>query len=151
LTSPTGSYKLTRQSFFLLLSYLILHQSSFFCRFTNLTLTPSSVQRLILVFFRYFSLIILRGRLRWLTVSFVRLISVTASYHVVPYQVAVKIDDLQHVIGQAIIFLLCGYYYLRQWGYVFVVVCLLATLRKTFRTDLPEIFREGWRPLPVNK
>ena len=65
-------------------------------------------------FFRYFSLIILRGRLRWLTVSFVRLISVTASYHVVPYQVAVKIDDLQHVIGQAIIFLLCGYYYLRQ-------------------------------------
>jgi len=38
-------------------------------------------------------------------------------------------------------------YYLRQIGYVFVVVCLsvclLATLRKNFRTDLHEIFKEG--------
>jgi len=34
-------------------------------------------------------------------------------------------------------------------GYVIVVVCLfvflLATLRKNFRTDLHEIFREGWQ------
>jgi len=36
-------------------------------------------------------------------------------------------------------------YYLRQGGYVFVVVCLLATLRRNFRTDLHEIFREGWQ------
>jgi len=43
--------------------------------------------------------------------------------------------------------------YLRQGGYVFVVVCLsvrlsvclLATLRKNFRMDLHEIFREGWQ------
>jgi len=43
-------------------------------------------------------------------------------------------------------------FYLRQGGYVFVVlclsvclfVCLLATLRKNFPTDLHEIFREGW-------
>jgi len=28
---------------------------------------------------------------------------------------------------------------------LFVFVCLLATLRKNFRTDLHEIFREGWR------
>jgi len=40
--------------------------------------------------------------------------------------------------------------YLRQGGYVIVVVCLsvclclLATLRKNFRPDLHEIFREGW-------
>ena len=42
-----------------------------------------------------------------------------------------------------------GHYYLRQWGYAIVVVCLsvclLATLRKNFWTDLREIFRElGW-------
>jgi len=40
-------------------------------------------------------------------------------------------------------------YYVRQGGYVFVVVCLvvclLATLHKNFRTDLHEIFREGWQ------
>ena len=40
-------------------------------------------------------------------------------------------------------------YYPRQGGYVIVVVCLfvclLATLRKNFRTDLHEIFREGWQ------
>jgi len=34
-------------------------------------------------------------------------------------------------------------------GYVFVVVCLfvclLATLRENFQTDLHEIFREGWQ------
>jgi len=36
------------------------------------------------------------------------------------------------------------YYYLRQGGYVFIVVCLLATLRKNFKTDWHEIFREGW-------
>jgi len=40
-------------------------------------------------------------------------------------------------------------YYRRQRGYVIVVVCLsvclLATLRKSFRTDLHEIFREGWQ------
>ena len=44
-------------------------------------------------------------------------------------------------------------YYLRQGGYVVVVVCLsvrlfvclLATLRKNFWTDLHEIFREGWQ------
>jgi len=47
--------------------------------------------------------------------------------------------------------------YLRQGGYVIVVVCLfvclsvcvsvcqLATLRKDFRMDLHEIFREGWQ------
>ena len=38
--------------------------------------------------------------------------------------------------------------YLRQ-GYVIVVlclsVCLLATLRKHFQTDLHEIFVEGWQ------
>jgi len=46
------------------------------------------------------------------------------------------------------------YYYLRRGGYIFVVVCLsvvclsvclLATLRKIFRTDLHENFREGWQ------
>ena len=48
-------------------------------------------------------------------------------------------------------------YYPRQGGYVFVVVCLfvclsvglfvclLATSRKNFRTDLHEIFGEGWQ------
>ena len=39
--------------------------------------------------------------------------------------------------------------YLRQEAYAIVVVCLsvclLATLRKSFRTDLHEIFREGWQ------
>ena len=43
----------------------------------------------------------------------------------------------------------CDFYYLRQGGYVIVVVglsvCLLATLRKNFQTDLHEIFREGWQ------
>jgi len=34
--------------------------------------------------------------------------------------------------------------YRLQGGYVFVVVCLLATLRKNFQTDLHGIFREGW-------
>ena len=42
-----------------------------------------------------------------------------------------------------------GSFYLRQGGYVIVVVCLsvclLATLRKNFRTDLHEIFRKGWQ------
>ena len=33
--------------------------------------------------------------------------------------------------------------YLRQGGYVFIIVCLLATLSKNFQTDLHEIFREG--------
>jgi len=41
------------------------------------------------------------------------------------------------------------FYYLRQGGYVFVVVCLflclLATLRKNLRTDLHEIFKDGWQ------
>jgi len=40
-------------------------------------------------------------------------------------------------------------YYLRQGGYVIVVVCLfvcrLATLRKIFRTDLHEIFTKDWQ------
>jgi len=40
-------------------------------------------------------------------------------------------------------------FYLRQVGHVFVVVCLsvclLATLRKNFRTDLHEISKEGWQ------
>ena len=40
-------------------------------------------------------------------------------------------------------------HYLRRGGYVFVVVCLsvclLATLRKNSRTDLCEIFRDGWQ------
>jgi len=40
-------------------------------------------------------------------------------------------------------------FYLRQGGYVFVVVCLsvclLAMLRKNYRTDLHEIFRECWQ------
>jgi len=35
--------------------------------------------------------------------------------------------------------------YLRQGGYVIVVVCLLETLRKNFRTDWHEISREGWQ------
>ena len=39
--------------------------------------------------------------------------------------------------------------YLRQRGYVIVVVCLfvclLATLRKNVRMDLHEILREGWQ------
>jgi len=39
--------------------------------------------------------------------------------------------------------------YLRQGGYVIIVVCLfvclLTTLRKNFQTDLHEIFREGWQ------
>jgi len=29
-------------------------------------------------------------------------------------------------------------------GYVFFIVCSLATLRKNFWMDLHEIFREGW-------
>jgi len=41
------------------------------------------------------------------------------------------------------------YVYLRQGGYAFIVVCLsvclLATLHKNLRTDLHEIFREGWQ------
>jgi len=45
------------------------------------------------------------------------------------------------------------FYYLCQVGYVFVVVCLsvcwsvclLATLCKSFQTDLRESFREGWQ------
>ena len=32
-----------------------------------------------------------------------------------------------------------------QGGYVIVVVCLLATLRKNFGMDLHEIFTEGWQ------
>jgi len=40
-------------------------------------------------------------------------------------------------------------FYLRQAGYIFWVVCLsvclLATLRKNFWTDLREIFREVWQ------
>jgi len=41
-------------------------------------------------------------------------------------------------------------FYLRQRGYVIVVVrclsvCLLATLRKSFCTDLHEIFTDGWQ------
>jgi len=40
-------------------------------------------------------------------------------------------------------------FHLRQGGYVFVVVCmfvcLLATSRKNFWTDLHEIFRQGWQ------
>jgi len=39
--------------------------------------------------------------------------------------------------------------YIRQGDYVFVVVCLsvclLATLRKTLRPDLHEIFGEDWQ------
>jgi len=37
------------------------------------------------------------------------------------------------------------YHYLRQGGYAIVVVSLLATLRKKFRTVLHEIFGEGWQ------
>ena len=40
-------------------------------------------------------------------------------------------------------------YYLRKGGYVFTIgclfVCLLATLRTNFWTDLHEIFSEGWQ------
>jgi len=38
-------------------------------------------------------------------------------------------------------------YYLRQGGYVFVVVCLFVRnfAKKSFPTDLHEIFREGWQ------
>jgi len=40
-------------------------------------------------------------------------------------------------------------FYFHKGGYVFVVVCLsvclFATLRKNFLTDLHEIFREGWQ------
>jgi len=43
-----------------------------------------------------------------------------------------------------------GYNYLRQGGYVIIVivclfVCLLATLRKNFWTDVHEIFSKGWQ------
>jgi len=42
---------------------------------------------------------------------------------------------------------LVDFHEIRPGVYVTVVVCLsvclLATLRKSFRTDLPEIFREG--------
>jgi len=38
-----------------------------------------------------------------------------------------------------------GSCYLRQGGYVIVVVCLLATLCKNFQMDLHDIFREGWQ------
>ena len=41
------------------------------------------------------------------------------------------------------------FYYLRQGGCVFVVVCLsvclLASLRKNVQTDLDEIFKEDWQ------
>jgi len=36
-------------------------------------------------------------------------------------------------------------FHLRQGGYVIIVVCLLATLRKNFHTDLHEIFRQDWQ------
>jgi len=36
-------------------------------------------------------------------------------------------------------------FYLRQGGYVIVIVCLLATLHKNLWTDLHEIFRKGWQ------
>jgi len=39
-------------------------------------------------------------------------------------------------------------FYLRQGGYVMVVVCmfvLLAALHKSFGTDLHKIFMEGWQ------
>jgi len=45
-------------------------------------------------------------------------------------------------------FLYGSSYYLRQGGYVIVVVCLSVsnfTLHKNFRTDLHEILREGWQ------
>jgi len=45
--------------------------------------------------------------------------------------------------------MLASNYYLRQGGYVFVVVglsvSLLATWRKNYQMDLHEIFREGWQ------
>ena len=48
-----------------------------------------------------------------------------------------------------VLFHLIFIHYLRRGGYVIVVVCLfvclLATLRENFRTDLHEIFREGWQ------
>jgi len=55
--------------------------------------------------------------------------------------------------GQLYCFCVNLYVYLRQGGYVIVVVCLsvclsvclLATLRKNFPTDLHENFREGWQ------
>jgi len=43
------------------------------------------------------------------------------------------------------IVILLSLYYIRQGGYVIVVVWLLATLRKNFQTDLHEIFREDWQ------
>jgi len=42
-------------------------------------------------------------------------------------------------------------FYLRLKGYVFVIVCLLATLRKNFQTDLHEIFLEKVGNGPMNK
>jgi len=39
----------------------------------------------------------------------------------------------------------CVVYDLHQGSYVFVIVCLLATLHKNFQTDLHEIFGEGWQ------
>jgi len=38
-----------------------------------------------------------------------------------------------------------GYFYPSAKEVVFVVVCLLAALRKNCRTDLHEIFRKGWQ------
>jgi len=35
--------------------------------------------------------------------------------------------------------------YLHEEDYVFVVVCLLGTMRKNFGLDLHEIFMEGWQ------
>ena len=63
------------------------------------------------------------------------------------------------MLSAIIWFILCAnltvyitnYSYLRQGGYVFVVVCLSVCLsvsnfaQKNFPTDLHEIFREGWQ------
>ena len=49
----------------------------------------------------------------------------------------IKLTQLRNKINYII--------YLRQGGYVIVVVCLLATVRKNVWADLHEIFREGWQ------
>jgi len=85
---------------------------------------------------------------RWPAVCEIRILSVCLSVHLLHlyacqngwiYQSLIWTSALGH----------SGSNYLRQGCYVFVVVCLsvclLATSGKNFRTDLHDIFREGWQ------
>jgi len=56
--------------------------------------------------------------------------------------VAAVVQSRVHELILVRCMILCRY--LLQEGYVIVVVCLLATLRKNVPTDLHEIFRVGW-------